>query len=80
MVNRKHGLSAAKDQLRHGDIAITHAHYIDVARQATSGLGSLLKAADEGKIVPLEEQARSGIERQNVEVCESWRGDRDAQF
>jgi len=39
--------------LRHADIAITAAHYIDRPRQATSGLGSLLKAVDEEKIVPL---------------------------
>jgi hypothetical protein len=43
MVNRKHGLSAAKDLLRHADIAITAAHYVDSPRQATSGLGALLK-------------------------------------
>jgi integrase len=52
-VNRKHGLTAAKDFLRHADIAITAAHYIDRPRQATSGLGALLKAVD--KIIPLEE-------------------------
>lgn len=43
MVNRKHGLTAAKDLLRHADIAITAAHYIDSPRKATSGLGSLLE-------------------------------------
>jgi hypothetical protein len=42
MVNRKHGLSAAKDLLRHGDIAITAAYYIDSPRKATGGLGALL--------------------------------------
>jgi integrase len=42
MVNRKHGLSAAKDLLRHADIAITASHYIDSPRKATSGLGALL--------------------------------------
>jgi hypothetical protein len=47
MVNRKHGLSAAKDFLRHADIAITAAHYIDLPRQATSGLGALLKPSAE---------------------------------
>jgi hypothetical protein len=41
MVNRKHGLSAAKDLLRHGDIAVTAACYIDRPRKATSGLGAL---------------------------------------
>jgi hypothetical protein len=35
MVNRKHGLSAAKDLLRHPDISITASHYIDSPRQAT---------------------------------------------
>jgi integrase len=55
MVNRKHGLTAAKDFLRHADIAITAAHYIDRPRQATSGLGALLKAAQDEKIIPLEE-------------------------
>ena len=42
MVNRKHGLSAAKDLLRHADNAITAAHYVDSPREATSGLGALL--------------------------------------
>jgi integrase len=49
MVNRKHGLSAAKDFLRHADIAITAAHYIDRPREATSGLGALLKPKGKGK-------------------------------
>jgi integrase len=35
-VNRKHGLSAAKDLLRHSDIAITASHYI-VSVRATRG-------------------------------------------
>ena len=43
MVNRLHGLSAAKDLLGHADIGITAAHYIDKPHQATtSGLGALL--------------------------------------
>jgi integrase len=64
MVNRKHGLTAAKDFLRHADIAITAAHYIDRPRQATSGLGALLKTAQDEKIIALEQQSLSGIERQ----------------
>jgi len=59
MVNRKHGLSAAKDFLRHADIAITAAHYIDRARQATSGLGALLKPVDDKKIISLEQKPLS---------------------
>jgi integrase len=42
MINRKHGLSAASDQLRHSGIATTAACYIDRPRKATSGLGALL--------------------------------------
>jgi hypothetical protein len=56
MVNRKHGLSAAKDQLRHADIGITAQHYIDLPRKATSGLGSLLeKPKRKGGIVQFKD-------------------------
>ena len=57
MVNRKHGLAAASNLLRHADIAITAAHYIDRPRQATSGLGSLFKATMDEKIVPLRKRS-----------------------
>jgi hypothetical protein len=66
MVNRRHGLIAAKDFLRHADIAITAAHYIDRPRQATSGLGALLKAVDDEKIIPLEEEPTAGIKRRRT--------------
>jgi integrase len=57
MVNRLHGLSAAKDLLGHADIGITAAHYIDKPHKATtSGLGALLeKPRRKGKkIVPFQ--------------------------
>jgi integrase len=58
MVNRAHGLTAAKDFLRHADIAITAAHYMDRPRQATSGLGALLATDRKGKkIVELKRRA-----------------------
>jgi integrase len=66
MVNRKHGLTAAKDFLRHADIAITAAHYIDRPRQATSGLGALLKALGDKKIVSLDEQSPRRIARRKA--------------
>jgi hypothetical protein len=44
-----HGLAAAKDFLRHADVATTAAHYIDRPRQATSGLGALLTAKQKGR-------------------------------
>jgi integrase len=49
MVNRKHGLTAAKVLLRHADIGITAMHYIDSPRKATSGLGELLALSRKGK-------------------------------
>jgi integrase len=49
MVNRKYGLTAAKDFLRHADVAITAAHYIDRPRHATSGLGALLATDRKGR-------------------------------
>ncbi len=42
-VNKRHGLVAAKDVLRHSDIATTAAHYVDSPPQATSGLGALFR-------------------------------------
>ena len=49
MVNRKHGLTAAKDLLRHADIGVTAAYYIDSPRKATSGIGALLVTKRKGK-------------------------------
>jgi integrase len=63
MVNRKHGLTSASHLLRHGGIAIMAAHYIDRPRQATSGIGALLKATQDGKIVPLEQKPATGNRR-----------------
>jgi hypothetical protein len=60
MVNRKHGLTAAKDLLRHADIGITAAHYIDSPRKATSGLGALLATKRKGrKIVEFNQTAKT---------------------
>jgi integrase len=56
MVNRRHGLTAAKDLLRHADIGITASHYIDSPRQATSGLGVLLA----GKVVEFKGDLDAG--------------------
>lgn len=59
MVNRAHGLTAAKDFLRHADIGITAAHYLDRPRQATSGLGALLATDRKGKKIVGFKRARS---------------------
>ena len=53
LVNQKHGLYAASHFLRHADIQVTSAHYVDNKEIITSGLGSLLagkvESINEGK-------------------------------
>jgi integrase len=41
----RHGIYAASQALRHADIAITSAHYLDPRKRSTVGLGNLLKAS-----------------------------------
>jgi integrase len=54
-INERFGLVAAQRFLRHSEIGVTARHYIDRPHHATTGLGSLLAAADSGKIVPLKD-------------------------
>lgn len=42
-VNERHGIYAASQALRHADIAITAAHYLNNKTRATVGLGKLLQ-------------------------------------
>jgi hypothetical protein len=63
IVNKKHGLTAAKDLLRHADIAITASHYIDRARDATSELGALLVQASKRKGKKIVEFKPERVER-----------------
>lgn len=55
MVNRVHGLVAARDLLRHGDIHTTATYYVDSPRKATSGIGPLLSAKGK-KIVEFKDE------------------------
>jgi hypothetical protein len=48
-VNEKDGLYAASHFLRHADIQVTAAHYVDNKKTITSGLGALLS----GKVEPI---------------------------
>ena len=47
----RHGIYAASQALRHADIAITRAHYLDPRKRSTVGLGNLLKAPAD--VVPI---------------------------
>ena len=49
----QHGLLAASEQLRHGDVRVTAKHYVENRRRSTPGLGHLLK--DDRTIIPLRE-------------------------
>lgn len=55
LVNQKHGLYAASHFLRHADIQVTSAHYIDNQEIITSGLGSLLA----GKVEPISKEKQN---------------------
>jgi integrase len=59
----KHGIYAASRMLRHADIAITSQHYTDRPRQATSGLGALLAAVADKKVVQLEQEPAACADR-----------------
>jgi len=50
LVNRHHGLYAASRFLRHADIQVTSAHYVDSKEAITSGLGGLIS----GRVESLE--------------------------
>jgi integrase len=50
-----HGIYAASHALRHGDILITSAHYLDKKRRATVGMGHLLTGDD--KVIQIGKDA-----------------------
>lgn len=54
LVNQKYGLYAASHFLRHADIQVTSAHYVDNKEIITSGLGPLLA----GKVKPINKKRK----------------------
>ena len=56
-INARYGLTAAQEMLRHADIAVTAAHYIENKRRSVLGFGHLLKG--ERTIVPIDKVAVS---------------------
>jgi hypothetical protein len=55
-INARYGLMAASEQLRHGDIATTAAHYVENKHRSVLGFGHLL-ADGERTIIPMEGSA-----------------------
>jgi hypothetical protein len=42
-INARHGLTAASEMLRHADVAVTAAHYVENKKRSVLGLGHLLQ-------------------------------------
>ena len=55
-INARYGLTAAQEQLRHANIGVTAAHYVENKHRSVLGFGHLLKSGR--TIIPIEE-ARS---------------------
>jgi integrase len=54
-INARYGLTAASEMLRHADIAVTAAHYVENKRRSVLGFGHLLKG--ERTIIPIDGEA-----------------------
>jgi integrase len=54
-INARYGLTAAQEMLRHADVAVTAAHYVENKHRSVLGFGHLLKG--ERTIVPMGESA-----------------------
>jgi Phage integrase family len=52
-INARYGLTAAQEMLRHSDISITSAHYVENKQRSVLGFGHLLKG--DRTIVPMRE-------------------------
>jgi Phage integrase family len=50
-INARYGLTAAQEQLRHANVGVTAAHYVENKHRSVLGFGHLLKG--ERKIIPL---------------------------
>ena len=56
-INARYGLTAASEMLRHADVAVTAAHYVENKQRSVLGFGHLLKG--ERTIIPMEERKAS---------------------
>jgi site-specific recombinase XerD len=54
-INLRYGLTAAQEQLRHANVAVTAAHYVENKRRSILGFGHLLTG--ERTIIPIGESA-----------------------
>ena len=54
-INARYGLTAASEMLRHADVVVTAAHYVENKRRSVLGFGHLLKS--ERTIIPIDGEA-----------------------
>ena len=66
LINATHGLLAASEQLRHGNVNVTARHYIENRKRSVLGLGHLL-APNERTIIPMDDaRAQACTERPDI--------------
>jgi hypothetical protein len=54
-INARYGLTAAQEMLRHADVAVTAAHYVENKQRSVLGFGHPLKS--ERTIIPIRDEA-----------------------
>ena len=54
-INARYGLTAAQEMLRHADVAVTAAHYVENKQRSVLGFGHLLKG--ERTVIPIDDGA-----------------------
>ena len=54
-INARYGLTAAQEMLRHADVAITAAHYVENKQRSVLGFAHLLQR--ERTIIPIDDEA-----------------------
>jgi integrase len=59
-INARFGLVAAQRMLRHAQVAVTAAHYVEIKQRPVLGFGHLLKGP-ERTIIPMEEEAARSV-------------------
>ena len=53
-INERYGLTAAQEMLRHADVAVTAAHYVENKQRSVLGFGHILK--NDRTIIPIDSQ------------------------
>jgi len=60
LINARHGLLAASEQLRHGSVAVTARHYIENRNRSVLGFGHIFAPGGERTIITMGEARVAG--------------------